>query len=110
MTVFKPRPPSPKLALSSPDDATLGVPGNRLVFSTVRAAATPAKTFTFTNTGTRTRDRAAGWPLEGADASSFAFAPGQATTLVIPPGGSATVSILFRPTATTNCPSGTTYP
>ncbi len=108
VTVFK-RPTAPKLKLTSPDDATLGEPGNRLVFSTVRAANTPGKSFTFTNTGGTTLT-VKGLALEGANTSSFVFATGQAKTLVIPPGGHKTVTIYFRPTATTNCPFGTTYP
>jgi hypothetical protein len=100
---------SPKLALSSPDDATLGLPGSRLVFSTVKAAATPARTFTFTNVGNAAAT-VSGLAIQGADAASFALAPGQATTLVVPAGGSATVSVVFRPTVTTNCPIGTTFP
>jgi hypothetical protein len=105
-----PRPPvSPKLTLTSQDDALLGLPGNRLVFSTVKSAATPAQTFTFTNSGNAPAT-VNGLAIQGANASSFSLAPGQPTTLVVPAGGTATVSVVFTPTAATNCPSGTTGP
>jgi hypothetical protein len=107
-TVSRP-PVSPKLTLSSQDDALLGLPGNRLVFSTVKSAATPAKTFTFTNSGNAPAT-VNGLAIQGANASSFSLAPGQPTTLVVPAGGTATVSVVFNPTAATNCPSGTTFP
>ena len=100
---------SAKLSLSSQDDATLGLSNSRLVFSTVKAAATPAKVFTFTNTGNAPAT-VSGLAIQGPDASSFALAPGQPTALTVPAGGTATVSVVFTPTATTNCPTGTTYP
>jgi hypothetical protein len=99
-----PRPTvSPRLSLAGQDDALLGLPGSRLVFSTVKSAATPAQTLTFTNSGNATAT-VSGLAIQGADASSFAFAPGQPTTLTIPAGGSATVTVLFTPTAATGCP------
>ncbi|MDX6203556.1 MAG: large repetitive protein [Frankiales bacterium] len=105
-----PRPPgSPALSLRSPDDALLALPDSRLVFSTVKSAATPAKSFTFTNTGSAAAT-VSGLSVQGADASSFGLAPGQPTSFSVPAGGSATVSIVFHPTATTNCPVGTAYP
>ena len=95
--------------MSSPDDAVLGLPRHRLVFSTVKSAATPARTFTFTNTGNAPAT-VTGLAIQGADASSFSLAPGQPTCLTIPAGGSATVSVAFTPTAATHCPTGTAYP
>jgi hypothetical protein len=100
---------SPKLALGSQDDSALALPGSRLVFSTIKSAATPARTFTFTNTGNAPAT-VSGLAIQGTDAASFGLAPGQPTTFVVPAGGSATVSVVFHPTATTNCPTGTTYP
>ena len=100
---------SPKIAYTSQDDASLGLPASRLVFSTIRSQATPAQSFTFTNAGNAPAT-VTGLAIQGPDAASFALAPGQATTLTIPVGGSATVQVVFTPTATTNCPTGTTYP
>ncbi|MDX6253814.1 MAG: hypothetical protein QOJ11_148 [Frankiales bacterium] len=105
-----PRPPvSPVLSLKSQDDAALALPDSRLVFSTVKSAATPAKNFTFTNTGNAAAT-VSGLALQGADTSSFGLAPGQPTSFSVPAGGSATVSIVFHPTPATNCPVGTAYP
>ena len=104
------RPPvSPRLTLTSPDDAVLGLPGNRLVFSTAKALASPTKSFTFTNSGNAAAT-VSGLAIQGPDATSFALVPGQATTFVVPAGGSVTVGVDFKPTVTTNCPTGTTYP
>lgn len=105
-----PRPPvSPRLTLSSQDDALLALPGSRLVFSTVKSLPTPSQSFTFTNTGNAAAT-VSGLAIQGPDASSYSLAPGQATSLVVPAGGSATVSVVFTPTPATNCPYGTSWP
>ena len=107
VTVFAKPTVAPKLALTSPDDALLSLPGHRLVFSTVKQAPVPTKSLTFSNTGSGPVT-VSGLAVEGADASSFSLAPGQATSLTIPAGGTATVAVAFNPTVTTNCPVGTT--
>jgi hypothetical protein len=106
VTVFTLPVVSPKLALTSPDDALLGLPGHRLIFSTVTSAVTPARSFTYTNTGSGPVT-VSGLAIQGTDASSYSLAPGQPTSLTIQPGGTATVSVLFTPTAATHCPVGT---
>jgi hypothetical protein len=109
VTVFAPPVVSPKLSITSPDDAALGLPTSRLVFSTQHGTVPADKAFTFHNTGSgpvTVKDLA----IQGTDASNFSFAAGQPTTLVIPAGGVATVTIHFAPSATTNCPVGTAYP
>lgn len=96
------------LTVSSPDDATLGLPASRLVFSTEQAQANPpAKAFTFANTG-GSPVTVSGLALGGTDAASFALAPGQPTTFTIPAGGSATAGVVFTPTAPTGCPASGT--
>ena len=100
-----PRPSvSPKLSLTSPDDALLALPGHRLVFSTIKSAAVPVRSFTFSNTG-NAPVTLNGLAIEGQDASSYGLAAGQATSVVIPAGGTATVGIQFQPTPATNCPT-----
>lgn len=84
------------LAISAPLDGLLGLSRSRLVFSTVKQAATPAQNLTFTNTG-GSQLTVSNIAIGGTDAGSFSLAAGQATTLTIPPGGSATVSVLFTP-------------
>lgn len=95
---------SPQLSLSSSDDATLALPGNRLVFSTLKSAPTPAKSFTFVNSGNAAAT-VSGLAIQGTDASSFGLAAGQPTSFVVPAGGSVTVSVMFHPTANTDCPT-----
>jgi hypothetical protein len=94
----------PKLAPGSPDNTTLALPGNRLVFSTIKSAATPVKSFTFTNSGTAAVTLS-NLAIEGTDASSFSLAPGQPTSVVVPAGGQVSVGVRFNPTPTTNCPT-----
>ncbi|MGI4893931.1 MAG: OmpL47-type beta-barrel domain-containing protein [Janthinobacterium lividum] len=93
------------LVASSPDDAALGLPTPRLVFSTVRSRPTPpARAFTFTNTGA-TALTLTGLSTAGPDASSFALAPGQPADVTVAAHGSADVRLVFTPTDPTNCPS-----
>lgn len=94
----------PVAAVASPDDAALGLPGSRLVFSTVRSAAKPARSFAIRNTGTTTLT-VSSLAVSGEDASSYKLASGQATSLSVAPGSSASVGVLFTPTAATNCPT-----
>ncbi|MEO6713038.1 MAG: Ig-like domain-containing protein, partial [Mycobacteriales bacterium] len=96
--------PGGALVVSSPDDAILGLPGSRLVFSTYSSSATPAKALTLTNTGTASitvSDIAIG----GTNPGSYRLAAGQPTTVTLAAGASATVNVLFTPTAATNCPT-----
>ncbi len=93
---------APTLALSGPYDDELGVATPRLVFSTIKQAATPAQSFTFSNTGAQPLT-VSNLAFGGTDASAFTFAAGQATSLTIPAGGSATVDVLFTPGANTFC-------
>lgn len=92
----------PRVSVSSPDDAPLGLPGHRLVFSTVRSAATDGKVVTFRNTGSSPLT-VSQLTVQGADASSFSLQ--QNGPLDIAPGGSAQVALLFTPTAPTGCPT-----
>ncbi|BEP12448.1 hypothetical protein acdb102_07590 [Acidothermaceae bacterium B102] len=99
-----PRPTvSPKLSLTSPDDAVLALPGHRLVYSTIHSAATPPQSLTYTNTG-NAPVTISGLAIEGVDAASFSLVAGQPTTITIPAGGTATVGVQFNPTPTTGCP------
>lgn len=98
---------SSQVSVSTPDDAALGLPGDRLVFSTVNSLATPAKAITVTNKGTAPLT-VSNIAITGTDATSYRLASGQATSLTIAPGASATVSVLFTPTAPTNCPTSST--
>jgi hypothetical protein len=93
------------LSVSSPDDASLGLSGPRLVFSAVRGQQLPpARSFTLTNTGGADAT-VTGLAISGPDASSYGLAAGQPTTLTVPAGGTASVAVQFHPTAPTNCPS-----
>ena len=94
---------SPSLSVTSADTATLGLSSPRLVYSMIRGAAFPAaKSFTFTNSGSATLT-VSGLSFAGANASDFALATGQASSLSIPAGGSATVSVQFHPADPTGC-------
>ena len=96
---------APALAVASADSTALALPTPRLVFSTISGTANPpARSFTFANTGTATLT-VTRLAVGGTDASSFALASGQPTSLSIPAGGTATVSVQFQPTAPTGCPS-----
>jgi hypothetical protein len=100
-----PAPPDrPRLAVSTPYDAVLGLPRPRLVFSTVSRAATPAQAVTLRNTGARPLT-VSGIAVGGTDGTSFALPSGRSTDLTVPAGGSADVGVLFTPTANTNCPT-----
>jgi hypothetical protein len=97
--------PTGTIVASSPDDAALGLPNPRLIFSTVRGRPTPpARAVTFTNTG-GTPLTVSGLATTGADASSFRLAEGQATSVTVPAGGTAQVALVFTPTDPANCPS-----
>jgi hypothetical protein len=87
----------PKVKVTAPEDV-LGL-SSRLVFSTVKAVATPARTFTITNTG-GTSLKVTGLPLAGANPGQFKLRTGQATAFTVLPGKTATVGVLFRPTTT----------
>ncbi|BEP13260.1 hypothetical protein acdb102_15710 [Acidothermaceae bacterium B102] len=95
-----------KLVVTSPDDAVLANASTpRLVFSAVRGlGATPAKAFTFTNNGTGTLT-VSNLAIGGTNASSWKLNTGQATSIVIAAGDTATVSLLFTPTDPTGCAS-----
>lgn len=93
---------SASLSVTAPLDGLLGLSRSRLVFSTIAAAARPAQSFTFTNTG-GSQLTVSGIAIGGTNASSFRLATGQPTTLTIAPGASATVGVLFTPTANTFC-------
>jgi hypothetical protein len=96
---------TPTLAVSSTDTTTLALTSPRLVFSKIRGSANPAaKSFTFTNTGTGTLT-VSGLAVAGTNASDFALASGQPTSLSIAPGGSASVSVVFQPADPTGCSS-----
>ncbi|PRY12984.1 hypothetical protein CLV37_109172 [Kineococcus rhizosphaerae] len=99
--------PAGTLVVSSPDDAVLGLPTSRLIFSTVKSRPTPpARAFTFTNTG-GTALTLSGLATGGEDASSFALAPGQPSSVTVPAHGTTNVQVVFTPTDPTNCPTST---
>jgi hypothetical protein len=94
---------TPHLTVTSPDNALLGLTAPRLVFSGVRgSAAPPARSFTFTNDGTSALT-VGNLAIGGTNANNWKLATGQATSVVIPAGGSADVSIQFSPTDPTGC-------
>ena len=93
------------LAVTSDDQATLGLKTARLVFSSYRGGpATAARLFTLTNTTAGTIN-VSGISIGGADASSFRLSTGQATSFALAGGASATVSVEFHATDPTGCPS-----
>src|SRR3954451_16603598 len=97
------------LSVSSDDSTTLGLSAPRLAFSKVRGFANPgARSFTFTNTGTGALSITA-LAISGANVSDFGLASGQATSVSIPAGASATVSIAYHPADPTGC-NNTTSP
>lgn len=94
------------LLITSADQATLGLPVARLVFSTYRGAASPAPARSFTLTNTTGADIAvSGLSLAGTDAAQFRFSSGQPTSFTVPAGGQATVSVEFHPSDPTGCPT-----
>ena len=93
------------LSVGSTDTTTLALSKPRLVYSKIRGAANPAaRTFTFTNTGTGTL-AVTGLAVNGTNASDFGLATGQATSLSLAAGASATVSVVFHPADPTGCSS-----
>ncbi|BEP15492.1 hypothetical protein acdb102_38030 [Acidothermaceae bacterium B102] len=93
------------LTVTSPDSTTLALTTPRLVFSKIRGSGNPAaRSFTFANGGTTTLS-ITGLAVVGANASDFGLASGQPTSLSIPAGGSATVSVVFHPADPTGCNS-----
>lgn len=97
---------TPKLTVTSSDDALLGSVTPTLVFSTFNRQATPARAVTFTNSGTGTLT-VSGLAIGGTASSSYALVTGQPTSLSLGAGQSASVQVLFTPTAATNCPTST---
>jgi hypothetical protein len=96
---------APQLVVSSADSTLLSLSTPRLVFSTAPPLPAPAaRSFTFTNNGTATLT-VSNLAIAGTDASSFQLASGQATSFTVGPGASVPVSVVFRPTATTTCPT-----
>jgi hypothetical protein len=96
---------TPQLTVSSPDSALLGLTAPRLVFSTATDQPTPpARSFVFTNSGTGPLT-VSNLAIGGTDAGSFVLASGQPTTFTVAAGSSSSVSVVFRPTAPTNCPT-----
>jgi hypothetical protein len=96
------------LVVSSADQATLGMPNARLVFSTNQANANPvpARQFTVTNATASKTITVTSLSIGGANPGSYHFATGQAQSFTLAPGGSALVSVVFQPSAPTNCPHG----
>jgi hypothetical protein len=86
----------PVLKVTSTEDL-LGL-SSRLVFSTVKAAATPARTLTVTNTGTAAL-KVTGLTITGTNPGQFKLRTGQVTAFTVNPGKTATVGVLFKPTA-----------
>jgi hypothetical protein len=94
------------LKVTTPDDSVLTLGSPTLVFSTINGAATPSRPVTFTNNGSGTLT-VTGVSIGGTNSGSFRLASGQPTSFSIGSGQSATVNILFTPTAPTNCPTST---
>ena len=89
--------PPPVLKVTSTEDV-LGL-SSRLVFSTIKAAATPARTFTVANQGSAAL-KVTGLTIGGANPGQFKLRSGQATTFTVNPGKTTTVGVVFKPTAT----------
>ena len=87
---------SPAIKVTSTEDI-LGLT-SRLVFSTARKAATPAKSFTITNTGASDLVISS-LTLGGTSPGQFALAPGQPTSFTVAANQTAQVSALFKPTS-----------
>jgi len=85
---------SPALTATGEADV-LGL-GSRIIFSTARKAATPAKAITITNTG-GSNLVVSNLALSGTNPAQFALNTGQATSFTVAPGASANVSVLFKP-------------
>ena len=94
---------TPHLTVTSSDSTVLGLTAPRLVFSAVRGlGATDPRSFTFTNDGTSALT-VSNLAFAGTNANNWKLAAGQASSLVIPAGSSAAVSIQFVPTDPTGC-------
>jgi hypothetical protein len=94
------------ILVSSADQATLGLPNARLVFSASNdTGAVPAKQFSFTNTS-HTALAVANIAIGGTNPGSYGLAPGQATSFNLAAGATALVSVVFHPSAPTGCPFG----
>ncbi|HUR18796.1 MAG TPA: Ig-like domain-containing protein [Acidimicrobiales bacterium] len=85
------------MRVESPDDWLL-LP-SRLVFSTVNEEVRPGKTLTIRNSGTSTLS-VTSVGISGPQASKFRLASGQPTSFNVAPGGTAPVSVEFRPSTT----------
>ncbi|BEP12378.1 hypothetical protein acdb102_06890 [Acidothermaceae bacterium B102] len=92
------------IVVSSADQATLGLPTARLVFSSYigNATAVPAKQFTFTNTTNKTL-AVSNIAIGGTNPGSYGLA--SASSFSLAPGGSALVSVVFHPVAPSGCPT-----
>jgi hypothetical protein len=88
--------PIPILKVTATEDV-LGL-SSRLVFSTAKNVATPARTFTVANTGTAAL-KVTGLTIAGTNPGSFKLRTGQATSFTVNPGKSTTVGVLFKPPA-----------
>jgi hypothetical protein len=86
---------TPVLKVTATEDL-LGL-SSRLVFSTVKNAATPARTFTVANKGTAAL-KVTSLSLAGTNPGSFKLRTGQATAFTVNPGKTATVGVVFKPT------------
>ena len=99
------KPGASSLRVTSPDDPLLALSATRLVFSAVHGGALPpARSITITNSGTASAT-VSGITISGADASSYALAPAQQRTFVVPGATSVSIPVSFQPTAPTNCPT-----
>jgi len=87
---------TPILKVSATEDL-LGL-SSRLVFSTIKNAATPARSFTVANTGTAAL-KVTGLTIAGTNPGSFKLRTGQATAFTVNPGKTTTVGLVFKPTA-----------
>jgi N-acetylneuraminic acid mutarotase len=87
---------APEIDLVSPDDNLLL--GTRLVFSTVKQEARPAKTLTVTNTGAGPLN-VSNLSFVGPNAADYRLAAGQPTSFSVAPGDSQPVSVEFLPGA-----------
>ncbi|BEP12949.1 hypothetical protein acdb102_12600 [Acidothermaceae bacterium B102] len=98
-------PSAASLKVTSPDDPLLALSATRLIFSAVHGGVLPpARSITITNSGTASAT-VSGVAITGADASSYALAPAQQKTFVVPGATSVSIPVTFQPTAPTNCPT-----
>jgi hypothetical protein len=96
---------SQPLLVTSADQATLGLPAPRLVFSAYRGGPlAAARVFTLSNT-TGADIAVTGLSFSGADATNFRLSAGQPTSFTVPAASSTTVSVEFHPTDPTGCPT-----